>query len=150
MRLATPNSVHMVDEQDRVVHHDAQHHDDADVGLAGERSLGIEEDQIHANQRHRHRQNHAQRLYQGLEKSRGHHVDQQERQCEHHPDLGAFLTVDEKALIPLLYRIARRYVGTLDHVLVDQVTQLRWPSELVRHGSLVLLILPPDSGEDVA
>ena len=149
LRGLGPHAVHVVDEQDRVVDHDAEHHDHPDVGLAREGRPGVEEDQVDPDQRHRHREDHAQRPEEGLEERGRHHVDEQERDREHHPDLLSVLLADEVAVSTLLDRVPGRHVRAGDDGLVDDVAETRRPPELVGHGPFVLLVLTPDPGQQL-
>jgi hypothetical protein len=82
------HAVDVVHEQDGVVHDDPPHHDHPDVRLPGEHRPDEEEGQEHPDQRHRHREEHAQGLPNRLEEPRRDHEDQPDRHEEDQPELG--------------------------------------------------------------
>jgi hypothetical protein len=62
-----------IEQQDRVLRHQAHQHDDADEAHQVEGALGQQQRQHHADQRQRQRHHHAQRRGEGAEL---HHQDQ--------------------------------------------------------------------------
>ena len=138
----------MVDQQDGVVHHDATHHDDPDIGLACETCTRVEEHQEHAHQRHRHGEQHTDGLPQGLEQRGRHHEDQHERDAEHDVDLCLLFVRPGPGLLSLDAISVWEFGGRNDSVTVA-VAQLARPAELVPHRALVLLIHPLNHVEHI-
>ena len=143
-----PHAVDVVHQQDRVVDHDAAHHDDPHVRLPGERRPRVEEHQEDPDQRHGHREKDAKRQAHRLEERGGHHVDEEDRHRQHGVDLPAVLVAPPESLI-LLDHVANRQFGGLDDAVVVLVAEPARSRELVRHPALVLLVLAADPGEHV-
>ena len=141
-------SVDVIDEEDRVVHHDPSHHDHADGRFAREVRVRVEEHQEDPDQGHRHREQDAQGQQQRLEESRGDHVHQEDRHPQHHVDL-PLLFGGPLPAVGLLDGIPGGHGRGVDHRVVVEVAQLVGPAEFVRHRTLVLLIFTADRGQHI-